>query len=442
MEEQLAEAVQFFESEKVYDKLFRLFRKKYESIGRIGGTVSVVGFSEADLETLGQFFGIPGEIISGRGTIALRDFAEQLAVTRFDQVSLKNVLDAHFGETILSKKEQLEERNKSRTSYFQQLAEKHPVLTCWFSYILEEHGDSRWIMQMAEKDSVQFQRFVSILDQALLSLPEEPERLPMFSQRITGDPHAFDLQIDGGRLLLHVLAVMRAEGEQAVIPISTEDINQLLEHYHIFRDDILNFVTCANLLAKTKEGVHPVWQAAAQQNSVQIVPLRELVTLVGAHAVYGENVFVVENSGVCAKILDQVPHAPLVCTNGQLTLAAWTLLDVEVAGGATLYYAGDFDPEGLRIADRLVERFGASIKLWHMDMLAYKQSQPSKIVSRERLEKLGGISDEGLRDVAAEMVAKGMAGYQEALVEQMVEDIRGHVGASEGGFPYSKRMYE
>src|SRR5699024_10515958 len=110
MESQLVEAIEFFKSEHVYDKLFKLFRKKYESLGRIGGTIPVKKFSASELEEIGRFFGLPGEQLETKGTIALRAFEEQMEHTRFSTISLKQLLDAYFGEKILSKKEQKQER--------------------------------------------------------------------------------------------------------------------------------------------------------------------------------------------------------------------------------------------------------------------------------------------------------------------------------------------
>lgn len=429
MENQLHEAVQFFKSEKVYDKLFKLFRKKYESLGRIGGTIPVATFSKHELEEVGKFFGLPGEQLAEKGTISLHAFEEQIEHTRFSAISLKQLLDAYFGETIISKKEQQLARETRLREFFHEQKESFPRLAFWIDDLLERKREGRWILQMAERDPNQFNTLLNVLDRALQSLPQQAERLPIFSQRLTGDPHAFDLQTELGRMFIHVLAVYRArvDGESlAEAPTSTEGINELLEHYYIYRDDLLNFVTCANLVAETVDGVHPVWEAAAKEQTVQIVPLRELVSLASVYPVEGKTVWMVENSGVCSTLLDHEPAAPMICTNGQFTLATLMLLDLLVKNECVLYYAGDFDPEGLGMAQRLLERYPGSVRLWHMDKAGYKKSKPTKELSQERLEKLKGITDERLLEVAEEMKRIGKAGYQEALVEGMLHDISGN----------------
>lgn len=428
LEQRTEEAVHFFKSDAVYDKLFRLFRKKYESLGRIGGTVPVTVFSDADLQTLGDFFGKPGAAVARLGTISLMKFEAQLQETRFDGIGLFDLLEAYFGEVIVSKKIQQQQREEQLVDQLSRYREAYPALAFWLEYVEAQPGAVRWFIQLVVEKPEEAERFVQVLTRAVSSLPGEAERLPMFSQRITGDPHAFDLQTDLGRLWIHVLAVAQARQLQTAVlqPVSTEEINELLQYFHLYRDDLLNFVTCANLLAETEVGQpHPVWEAAVAMRTVRIVPLREIVHLATVQPAGDSVVFVVENSGVCSAILDQVPEVPIVCTNGQFTLASWLLLEKLIASGSVMYYAGDFDPEGLLIADRLVARFGAdTVKLWQMDVAAYRISKSQKSLSAERLEKLQGVQHPELLEVAEKMRQLEMAGYQEALVTKMVADIR------------------
>lgn len=430
MSNQLEEAVQFFKSEKAYHKLFLLFRDKYESLGRIGGTVKISTFSFEELMEIGPFFGLPGEQLVAKGSISFVDFEKQLAKTKFSSVSLKSLLDAYFGEVMTSKKEQEEIGAAQLRDFLREQQEQFPELKFWLSFLLDYKKEGRWIIQLAEQDRARFKDLIAKLHSAWITLPEEAERLPIFSQRITGDPHAFDLQQDLGKMFIHLLSAWQAkrtEQETFEIAASTEDINRLLQNHQIYRDDLLNFVTCANLIAETTSGVHPVWKAAAQEQTVQIVPLRELVSFTDVYPVKGKTVWMVENSGVCATLLDYEPSAPMICTNGQFTLATLTLLDLLAKNGCTLYYASDFDPEGLGMAQRLLDRYPEAVSLWHMDQSGYKKSRPTKILSAERLEKLNSLTDEGLVSVAKEMKSSGKAGYQEALIEEMCSDISRYI---------------
>lgn len=420
MEQVLQEAVAFFKSEQAYRKLFEQFKKKYESLDRIGGTVPVRLFTDDELEVIGSFFGMTGYRLKEKGSISVAAFEKQLADTRFGDIRLKQMLDSYFGEEIMSNKQRREEKDTELWRFVTNLQAQFPGLGFWLEELLENSGEVRWIWTMIDKTPDDFAENVDRLDTAYRHLPESPERLPMFSQRMTGDPHAFDLHTDLGKLWLHVLAV----AAYTSVPSSTEATNELLQDYNIYRDDLLNYVTCSGLLAETEAGIHPVWKASVEQNTVQIIPIRELVKLTNVYPPHGVDVWIVENSGVCATLLDYKPDVPIVCTNGQFTLAALTLLDRLTESGAILHYAGDFDPEGLGMAQRLLDRYPAErVQLWHMNAVAYAASNPVKALSKERLEKLRGIKHPALAEVVRAMRKKGKAGYQEALVERMKEDI-------------------
>src|SRR5690625_4174005 len=131
MNEQLRQANMFFKSVAVYEKIFQQFRKKYESLGRIGGTVSVQDFTDKEIEEIGRFFGKPESQIRKKNTISLREFENQIQHTRFGDLTLKSILDSYFGETIISKKEQATVREQKLATFIHTLLEQFPKLAFW-----------------------------------------------------------------------------------------------------------------------------------------------------------------------------------------------------------------------------------------------------------------------------------------------------------------------
>lgn len=431
-EKDVINAVAFFKSEFAYKRLFVKFRKKYESLGRIGGNVSIESFPDEELEVIGGFFGLPTDLLRAKKSISIIKFEAQLQETRFENVGLKDLLDAYFGEVIISKKQLQAERNARYKALLDELTLQYPVLRFWLEFLSEKPAEGRWIVRMAMDNQSQFVTLVGWLAEAMELLPSSAERLPMFSQRVAQDPHAFDLHTELGKLLIHALTVRTHQGEREInltVPKSTEAVNELLQQSNIYRDDLLNFVTCAGFYAETAQGVHPIWLEAVRYQTVQNVPLRELVKLKRVYPAYGKNVWVVENSGVCSTLLDYEAGIPIISTNGQFKLAALLLLDLLAAEGCTLHYAGDFDPEGLGMAQRLMDRYPDHVKIWHMDLANYRKTLPVKELSRDQIEKLNSIENHELLKVAEEMRRIGKAGYQEALVEEMLADLRKGIAA-------------
>lgn len=410
------EAVRYFKASTGFSRLFEQFRKKYASLGKVGGSVSIQSFKHDELEAIARFFGNEVATLRLKKTVTLRAFEKKLQTTKFEGVTLLELLEAYFGEALVTKQEALAQMEGQRAERFRELKRTYPSLTFWFTYLERRTADTHWINRMVETDG--FDVSCERLAQAMERLPLDYERLPVFGQRILGNPHAFDRTNELGRLLIHALHVKRGQGGPP--PSDTERVNELLLEFKLLRDDIANFVTCANMTAEREGTEHPMWHGAAWMHSVLNVPMRELLNVDRVRPSRGYTVWIVENSGVFSSLLDDVPDAPLVCTHGQFKLAAYRLLDMLVASGCQLKYAGDFDPEGLQMAARLKERYGDKLDYWCMDLESYVASEPSVELAEERLVKLDRVTDVELQDVVEEMKRRGRAGYQEALIEKMV----------------------
>ena len=419
MSQKLKEALHYFKSDKSYDLLFGLIRKKYESLGRFGGAIDLEGFSNREIETLALFMGMSPHHLLQRRKVMVTQFEQQLNRTRFAGLSLHELLEGYFGEHLQSKKTRMEEHADKQMKQIAKFKLEYPQLAEWLSYLESRTNDTHWIWRLLLEP--EFARDLHLLAAAYAALPNRIERYALFSQRTTGNPHALDLGTARGKLWIHLLHVMA--GGQGAPPAQTELISDLLWRYHLLRDDIQNFVTQANLLAYDRNRLLPVWKAAADEQSVLNVPMRELIKADKVLATGGgSKVFIVENSGVFSALLDEVPDAPLICTHGQFKLAGLQLMDLLQASGHTLYYSGDFDPEGLSMALRFKERYKEQGQLWRMTIKDYKQANPA-VELGERDAKLDAILDSPLEDVAAAIRRQGKMGYQEGILHLLVSDL-------------------
>ncbi|WP_066322947.1 TIGR02679 family protein [Anoxybacteroides amylolyticum] len=406
----LDEAVQFFRGERPFHRLFCEMKKKYESLGRIGGTISVSYFSAEETEAIASFFG------KEMNRVSLAAFEQQLANTRFGDVSLIELLEHYFGEPLVTKKEQQQEIEREKEAYFARLMNTYRAQRDWLMAVEKQ----RFVQLAYQQNRQALESAISSVCRALEQLPSAYVRLPVFAQQMANDPHAFDLHTLAGKLLLSALQFY-AEKEYDLS--SVEEVNELLQSYHLLREDVLNFVTCAGVMAETEKGRHLVFAAACETNTALNVPLREVMPLARAYPSIGNSVFVVENAGVFSTLLDT--NVPLISTNGQLNLATMWLLDLLVKEGKTLYYSGDFDPEGLKMAQRLVDRYGSSVRLWHYHRSDYLATKPTVSLSDERLAKLQSVTLRDLQPLKQEMLRLKKAGYQEALVEALRMEVEG-----------------
>ncbi|GLB61455.1 TIGR02679 family protein [Cytobacillus sp. NCCP-133] len=420
MSKQLTEAVQYFQGKKGFKALFLLFRKKYESIGRIGGTAELSGFSKEEMEELALFMGMSPHHLSRKETLSLKDFEKQLEKTKFSGLTLHELLEAYFGKSIQSKKARKLEHAAAQEEKLRAWKNKYPAIKGWFEHLEKKTAEANWIRRLLLEEA--FEEDVKLLAKGFSSLPDKLERYPFFSQRVSGNPHAFDLSSQTGKVWIHLLHIM--SGGEGKLPGQTEAINELLLSFNLLRDDISNFVTAANLIGYASEGPHPVWECALASQSVLNIPLRELLKLETVKtADPAKAVFVVENSGVFSAIIDEVPSVPLICTHGQFKLAGLRLMDFLVNSGHTLYYSGDFDPEGLAMALRFKVRYGERGQLWRMTAEDYAASSPIADLG-DREGKLSALHGTILEDLAMIIRKNKKVGYQEGILTGMIKDIQ------------------
>nr|WP_154309614.1 TIGR02679 family protein [Metabacillus lacus] len=409
-------------------KLFTLFKDKYRSIGRVGGTVSISGFSQAETESIAGFLGASADKLLVKGRVSLTDYEKAMKTNIFSDYTLVGLLEEVLGESIITRREESDMYQKQENDFFQSLINDYPGGRWWWEWIQAKSTDTRWIWSLYREASDSLREELVSVYNAYRQLPSarQFERLPLFSQRMTGNPHYFDIGGVSGKLLLHCLYVdqylkgNRTEG----MPKTSEEVNELLGQYMLMRDDLWSFVTCRGFLAESDSGAHPVWKAAAETDSVLNVPIKELVKLKKIWPVHGEVVWVVENSGVCSTILDYAAAAPVVCTHGQFRTASWVMLDLIVQSGFTLRYSGDLDPEGLLMAQRLKDRYQDRVSFWRMDKSSYISSISEEDISG-RLSKLAALTSPELKEIAEIMKIRKKAGYQEALIAELVQDIEG-----------------
>ncbi|MBO2945204.1 TIGR02679 family protein [Paenibacillus sp. F411] len=425
MSTKLDEALLYFKRRKGFEVLFLLFRKKYESLGRFGGSAELSSFTDGEIEEIAVFMGESPHHLMRKGKLLLSSFEHRLQQTRYAGITLYELLEAYWGKPLRSKKALKLEQEAARVERLETYKMLHPDLLPWFTYLESRTSDTHWIWRLLLEPD--FADEMSMMALAFAGLPARMERYPLFSQRITGNPHALDLSEPRGKLWIHLLHVM-ADG-QGPPPSKAEALNELLLKYNLLRDDIQNFVSQANLLAYDDECEHPVWRAAADEQCVMNMPMRELIKVnrvtaaAAAGAGHAPSVYVVENSGVFSALLDAVPDASLVCTHGQFKLAGLYLLDLLAKAGHTLFYSGDFDPEGLAMAVRFKERYGEQAQLWRMSIDDFHASSPV-VELGDRESKLHSLLDSELGKVAQAVKETGRAGYQEGIVTLLIEDLR------------------
>lgn len=133
-------------------------------------------------------------------------------------------------------------------------------------------------------------------------------------------------------------------------------------------------------------------------------------------------ILVIENPSVFRELMqiakEKRLNIGLVCSNGQINLYTYHLLDRLLKSHCRLYYCGDFDPDGLLIADKLKQKYRAKIVLWQYTKFNFEKSkiyQPT--ISQRRQTILDNIQDSLLKEMASYIKSTSCFAYQEGLLE-------------------------
>ena len=181
-------------------------------------------------------------------------------------------------------------------------------------------------------------------------------------------------------------------------------------------------MSVSHMLARSNGEVNSVWSASCRNQVAWKAPLKHLLKMDLIYPELGDALILVENASVFYILSAMFNSLPIVCFHGKLRKSVWTFMD-KLSEDARVYYAGDFDPEGLKMADDLKQVYGDMIDLSLMRKKYYEGSKPRTKVKPANLDLLKKIKDERLKEVADEIMETRLVGRQYNLIEMYVEHI-------------------
>lgn len=429
LQTELLKVVQYLRQHQGLKALIEEAISRYRSLERVGGTIMLEVATEQEARALA---GLLKRRIKPPTRL-------NIAMTELDKIfadllpnaplTLFEVMEAYAGEQLETNKMRQARLAAEKAAFFNDLAlGSAPVGKAWLQAIAaapakfrKEHTCYK-VMGPSAKQS--FKAVLTVLD----SCPyEKLMRLPILAQQVTGDPHYFDIDKQEGRMLLNALSWLNS---------TPDDFNgsnpeweaEILFAGGIVRDDISNAVTVAGIYGIDGEREATWLRLAAEECAAPSLSLRDIVRWPQFKPLSGDRVYVVENPSVFSTLLETYSELygtapPLICSSGQFRLAVWQLLSRLTASGTIVYYSGDFDPEGIMMADRLWERFQDSTRLWRFSMEDYQSAVHVEVISEERLKQLEAIKASALMDVAASMKESKRAAFQEGIIDKLTSDL-------------------
>lgn len=420
----------YFKQNQVYQRCFTELRKKWENNGKAAGRIVLKEASEEEKRAIG---GIVGKMFLEENIrFTFAEFEQGLQNTRFAPIDIKELLEAYFGEAILTRQEKKSliknEKELFLNRIYKELQRKASVsssVPIWFHTLMQEkkYGYQLLIKEFGnEPDRAEL--LAKSVGTALIRLEEMTEEemypLAVFAAEISGNPHFFDRGTTAAQLLLHGMCFWK----NWKIPVTAYEWREALNNVGILCDNIASIVHALGIHIETKEGLHPAYEAFCRRKEPYVITSENLKYVISAKAA-NHQVYIVENEMVFLYLAEHMKdrECALLCTSGQLRVAAFQLISLLIENNTVIYYSGDLDPEGMGIADRLWQKYGDVIQMWRMSSKDYFYSISDEELSEQRLAKLENLRHPLLKQTAEYMLVQKRAGYQENILERMLEDF-------------------
>ncbi len=448
-DKKLEECIQYFRQRPVYRKLFVKVWDKYQSLGHFGGTVRLSGLTQEECGLLGGFF---QRDFWGKEPVSISAAAMEKALgnSRFSGLSWERILQGYFRKELVGKKEQRLQEDMRRDRFFAGILDAAPAGSgrAWLEETLRTKGEGYLLLRKQYREQPhKLEENLRLLMRAIHRLPflsagEEQaacELLAVFAAETTGDPHFFDAGTPGEQLLTAFLKQKLSETlvredfqrETAGIPgtegqrelLTVEGKARLFYEAGLLRDELSNNTLVYGITGMGKDGEpHEGISGFLKRREPLQITLMTMRKLARVCPQKEKRVYIVENPAVFSKLMRAWPEAAIVCGNGQIRLAALVLLDLFDAETAFLY-AGDYDPEGLQIAQRLKECYGERLRLWKYSREFYERYQSDVEISAKSLKKLEHVYLPELQEIKQAMLQKKKAAYQEAMLGEYLRQV-------------------
>lgn len=251
-------------------------------------------------------------------------------------------------------------------------------------------------------------------------LNNEYENIAVFSAVNTKDSHFFDIDKFTGRLFIKAISFILNKDD----PKDINEINELYYEVGILKDEISNHTTIYGLKAFNRDNSEVeavnnfnIWNEPLQISISNLLKIDYLESI-------NNTVFIFENPAVFHKILKaNVDNISLICTSGQLNLSSYIVLN-KIRNLKNIYYAGDFDPEGLMIAYKIKKRYKDKVKFLNYTKESYLNTMSNNFIEEKSMSQLNKINCIELEEVINELRINKRAAYQELLIDEYLDLIK------------------
>jgi uncharacterized protein (TIGR02679 family) len=390
--------------------LLRSLRKRRERGGSCQSRLTLPELTTAEREALHRLLG--KRLAWDARSISLAEL-ERLLADGGVAGSLQEAVELLTGPCIRKSQERQRAAGKWKEIFSEARALARPELQGW----LEGLERSGLLRRQSGSDLEEGKKLLEKALEIATTLPAQGMALTELAAIYAGSSHALDPGTALGLLVLRAAAAIG--GFQGAME-GAESRRAAWESAGIFCDELSATVLVLNLRAETRSLCGATLASHADHGEPCRLTLRQLLRhpLEFGDRYSGKPVYICENPAVVAAAAERLGRqaAPLLCVEGNPRTPAARLLRQLRDSGAQLHYHGDFDWDGIRIANLVMKRFGALP--WRFRAEDYLRNSSSGIP----LEGRPSLADWD-PTLARRMREAGRALHEEAVLEALCGDL-------------------
>lgn len=387
----------YFKNNKGFERFMVKAKEKYQSYGRVTGIITLDNITYEEAVGLTDFFARKFE--EGKTyKIKISEFNKVLDKSKFQDFEFTdyfyNIYDDFSYLTNTLKKRKFQEEFISFIEDLLLEFKSEKLKDFFERNINKNFSTMRNIKSKYKQNKRALKEELLMIDKLLSNIPDKITYLPIYAS-ITSNPHYLDYNAKSSNLFYRILSNIL----ECDIPNTNLDKTKLLEKINVYIDSLSNYVITYNLVYD-KEMPFDVM-------NLNIDNIFKLNNITGK----SNKIFIFENPSILNYLKDKDLDISIIITSGIPNLAFYKLLE-NITSDTTLYYNGDYDPEGLLIADKLNNKYD-NIKLFLYDGKSYFNTKPSVSVGNNRLHKLELVKSKELHEVKSLLFENKKCGYQE-----------------------------
>lgn len=419
----------YFIEKKGFSRFINKLYEKYQTLSKFSGTIKLTNLTEEEARDLSRFFGTnyqQGTTI----TIQIKKFLNIMNNSKYEDFDIQTLVEEYLEIKLTTKKEELLKENNEELKFYQDIINNididinnyelknnnnNSIGTKWLKDIITNNlPPYKLIHQRYNKNKLSLKKELINIIKLIDNIPKnEKILLPIYSSIITKDPHYLDLDNNHINLYFYALSYIN----KVNYPNTREEKIKLLSKNNIEIDNLTNYVLTYNLLSD-KEYIN-----LFSKNKQSLILNIQNILNTNYFDTKSKKVFIFENPSILTEIISRNIDTSIIISSGFPNLSVYLLIDRLISRGNTIYYNGDFDPEGLLIANKLKEKYSNNLILFCYDEIDYNNCISNKKINDKRLNKLSKVNALELTKIKKLLLNNKYSAYQENNKERIIDYI-------------------